>query len=600
MEEKKLPWQTYGTPEFWEMKEAVEAIHGQPILEGLEPLEPWACDPVIDWPGNEAEGEAGDGADCTDAELDAELNSMLAMVFGEGEEEVAPAEDGAPVQGELPWDDPLDYCPVIPGPDDEEYAPVVPQMPIQEREYLAYLEACVSSHKDNCAEEGLRILADGVQVSGDTWKTGLNNNDLIIGPTGAGKTRHYIKPNLLQQALPREQNAPESFIITDTKGNLRHEVGPVLEDNDYELSTIDFTNLARSDIGYNPLAFVRVDPVTREANEQDVMRIATALCPPSTGSDPYWDNSARSLVAAMIAYTLEWLPPDEQHLGTVHTLVTNAGSNATEEGYLEIVEKRPNCLFVNQFSAVRAVRDSEKTFSCILGVAAQHLAPFALSSAVEFYQKLWQVDLKSLGCFPQALFLTVSDTDRSMDRLVNLLYSQAISELCNYADTKCEGNRLRFPVRMYLDDFAASAVIPDFDNITSVIRSRGISVSIVLQSITQLSAMYGQDRARTIINNCAHILYLGGHDLDTVNYIASLANCLPDRILKLPVGSAFLYTEGQGGQQVRRYPLDQHPLYPQLPEVKKAAEAAEAARREKELIPQMEQQIREIQEKWGL
>lgn len=438
-----------------------------------------------------------------------------------------------------------------------------------------------------------RILAEGVEVSNDTWKTGLNNNDLIIGPTGSGKTRHYIKPNLMQGALPVTGTNPESFIVTDTKGNLRNEVGIVLKRSGFLVHTIDFTDLPKNHLGYNPLAFVRIDPLTGEAREQDVMRIATTLCPPTLSNDPYWSNAARSLIAAMIAYTLEWLPKEQQHLGTVYDLITAADSNQMEENFVEIANARPNCLFVKQFSSVRAVRDAEKTFACIVGVATDQLSSLVFSDAIAFYTTSPQVDFRKLGTDFAGLFLTVSDTDRSMDKLVNLLYSQAISELCIFADTECAGSRLPHPVRLYLDDFAASAVIPDFDNITSVIRSRGIAVSIVLQSITQLNSMYGQDRARTIINNCAHILYLGGHDLDTVNYIAALASCLPDRILKLPVNSVFLYTEGTGGQQVRRYPLEQHPCYEQLPEAKRAAEIAERERQEGEMLPRLEEAIRQ-------
>ena len=149
---------------------------------------------------------------------------------------------------------------------------------------------------DSWADESFRVLGEGALVSNDTRKTGLNNNDLIIGPTGSGKTRSYIKPNLLQSALAPEENAPESFIITDTKGNLLHEVGPVLAACGYEVMSIDFANVERSTVGYNPLDFVDTDALTGQLHEQDVLRIAHTLCPVENGKDPFWDHAACTLV----------------------------------------------------------------------------------------------------------------------------------------------------------------------------------------------------------------------------------------------------------------------------------------------------------------
>ncbi|MEC4185439.1 type IV secretory system conjugative DNA transfer family protein [Adlercreutzia sp. R21] len=419
---------------------------------------------------------------------------------------------------------------------------------------------------ESWADESFRILGEGACVSNDTRKTGLNNNDLIIGPTGAGKTRSYIKPNLLQNALPPEQNAPESFIITDTKGNLLREVGPALSAAGYEVMSIDFANVTNSTVGYNPLDFVRTDAYTGQLHEQDVLRIAHALCPLTIGNDPFWDQAACTLVEAMIAYAVEWMPKYQHNLGNVFNRVISADSKQMDEALKQVKAENPESLFVRKFSTTLSCAMAEKMLASIVGVAAQHLSPCVFSALDHLYCSDQRIDFRRLATGRCALFLTVSDTDRSMDKLVNLLYAQAMNELCRYADELCPNSRLPMPVRLYLDDFAASAVIPDFDNITSVIRSRGIAVSIVLQSLTQLEALYGTARARTIVNNCAHILYLGGHDLTTANYIAALSNCLPDRILKMPVGTAFLYEDGAGGRLLPRYRLEDHPAYAQLPE----------------------------------
>lgn len=164
-----------------------------------------------------------------------------------------------------------------------------------------------------------------------------------------------------------------------------------------------------------------------------------------------------------------------------------------------------------------------------------------------------------------AVFLTVSDTDRSADRLVNLFYTQALQTLCRSADRDYPDHRLAVPVRFILDDFATNTCIPDFDNITSVIRSREIYVSII-QSLSRLNALYGPEKAKTIINNCDNCLYLGGQDVETARYISVKANRTADSILNMPLGEAYLFTRGRAPQRVRKYDLRRHERYGELPE----------------------------------
>ena len=148
-------------------------------------------------------------------------------------------------------------------------------------------------------ERTYRILADGCWRSNNTWETGLNNNDLIIGPSGAGKTRGYVKPNLLQ--------CSESVIVADTKGSLIDEVGPALRKRGYEVINVDFTNMVGS-YGYNPLDYIRYDPMAQKYREQDIMSIAACLVPVENGKDPFWDYAAAMYLASFIGYVLECLP----------------------------------------------------------------------------------------------------------------------------------------------------------------------------------------------------------------------------------------------------------------------------------------------------
>lgn len=159
----------------------------------------------------------------------------------------------------------------------------------------------------------MRILAQDRLISNNTRTTKLNNNDLIIGPTGAGKTRNYVKPNLLQYAL----EGGCSLIIADTKGSLVEEVGPVMAAHGYKVINLDFINLMNNSVGYNPLDFVSCDPAQKGYSEQEILTISSALVPIETKRDPFWEQSAQIFLSAFIGYALETLPPEEHTLEAV-------------------------------------------------------------------------------------------------------------------------------------------------------------------------------------------------------------------------------------------------------------------------------------------
>ena len=165
----------------------------------------------------------------------------------------------------------------------------------------------------------MRILAQDRLISNNTRTTKLNNNDLIIGPTGAGKTRSYVKPNLLQYAL----EGGCSLIIADTKGSLVEEVGPVMAAHGYKVINLDFINLMNNSVGYNPLDFVSYDPAQKGYSEQEILTISSALVPIETKRDPFWEQSAQIFLSAFIGYALETLPPEEHTLEAVVQLYRN-------------------------------------------------------------------------------------------------------------------------------------------------------------------------------------------------------------------------------------------------------------------------------------
>ena len=430
----------------------------------------------------------------------------------------------------------------------------------------------MSTMADNCfapdrttfggprAWSGHRILAEGKYAANDTRETKLNNNDLIIGPTGSGKTRYYVKPNLLQ--------ANESVIVTDTKGSLRHEVGHALEALGYDVLDIDFAAMGGT-CGYNPLDYVGADPQTGRVSQRDIMTIADALVPIENGTDPFWDLAAKSLLTCLIGYAMEssdTVGGGGPSLADVAELQAGiipckGGLGGPTPMKLEkFSAERPESLTALKWNSFKTSGAAGRMVASILGILSEKLDSFTYDSCIRMMTMERRLDFGGLGRKKTALFLTVSDTDRSADRLVNLFYSQAIHGLCSYADTQCGGS-LPVPVRMYLDDFATNCVIPDFDNIVSVIRSRNLAVSIILQSLTQLRGIYGSARAATIGNCCDHWLYLGGQDLETSRVISTMANKAIETILYMPVDEALLFERGTTPAAVRRYDLASHERY---------------------------------------
>lgn len=405
-------------------------------------------------------------------------------------------------------------------------------------------------------DTGYRILADGVTVSNDTWVTGLGNHDLIIGPTGGGKTRGYVLPNLL--------SSQESFIVTDSKGTLRRQVGGILERRGFQLLELDFTDLLHSPWGYNPLRFIRYDMERECWNEQDIITVAAALVPVEDKTQPFWKYAARNLLEALIGYTLECLPAEEHDLTSVVRLFAEAETGVLDELMRELCTIDPDGFVAMRWKGIQTCRRADKMYGSILGILAQKISNFRFSGARELFTNSNQIDFASISQEPTAVFLHVSDSDYSLANLTSLFYTQALQALIAEAD-KQPDNRLQIPVRLYLDDFA-NLLVPDMDKTISVIRSREISVSIVLQSITQLEGLYGHAKAMTIVDNCDHLLYLGGQSVETARFIGSKANKPVSTILNMPLDRAWLFERGALPREVRKYDLTRHPLYHQLPE----------------------------------
>ncbi len=402
-----------------------------------------------------------------------------------------------------------------------------------------------------------RILADGIYADNNTWITGLNNNDLIIGPSGAGKTRGYVKPNIMQ--------CNESMIIADTKGSLIDEVGPVLKQNGYKVIHLDFKDLHRS-YGYNPLDYIRYDKSSKHYRSQDIITIATALVGVTSKSDPFWEYAARMYLTTLIAYVMECLPKKEHSLKYVVDLFSEIGTGNFRKLMSELKIADPDSLAVRTYKLFESTAKSERTEASITSILGEKLNGLVFDDAMRMYSNQKRICFQDMGREKTAVFLTISDTDRSMDRMISLFYTQALQTLCYSADTQYPDHRLPVPVRFILDDFATNAYIPDFQNIISVIRSREIYVSIILQSLTQLNALYGDANASTIVNNCDNCLYLGGQDTHTAQWVSQKSNLPTSSILQMGLQDVFLLTRGQPVRKVQKYDIRSHSRYADLPE----------------------------------
>lgn len=318
--------------------------------------------------------------------------------------------------------------------------------------------------------------------------------------------------------------------------------GDKLKAEGYKVCTLDMVNPLRS-CGYNPLRGIRrLD--NGKYREQDILTLANNIMPQMDARDPFWEQAAASCIAFYIAYCLDALPPNEQNMITIYKLHRAFISPRGTIPFEIWAESNPDTFAAKKLKLIVSYMVAERMAQSIFEFVNRALEPFDFDEARTIYENPESFDIAKLGREKTVLFLNVSDTDRTFDRLVNILYTQALQLLCSEADNNPDG-RLKVPVRIIMDDFAASAQIPDFDKIISMIRSREISVSLILQSLTQLETMYDHASAMTIINNCDHLLYLGCQDLETANFIGSRAHKTPESILSISRDKAILITNGE-------------------------------------------------------
>lgn len=358
------------------------------------------------------------------------------------------------------------------------------------------------------------ILTQNMRLGLNAKKHRRNLNVLVVGGSGAGKTRFYAKPNLMQ--------CNTSFIVADPKGEMLRSIAPLLIEKGYDIKVFNLIEPENSD-GYNPFVYIRKD--------EDVIRLISNLIQNTTPknaqqNDPFWEKSEIALDSALMLYLLHEAPPEEQTFEMLMFLIENAATvEDDEDGYQSPVdilfngleEEKPEHIAVKQYKIFKQA--SGKTAKSILISAAVRLAAFNLPEIAKMtsYDNL---DIGSLGERKRAIFCVIPDNDNSFNYLVGMLYTQAFQALYFNADSN-HGGELPVPVHIVMDEFANVALPDNFERILATMRSRRISVSIIIQNMAQLKALF-KDSWENITGNCDTLLYLGGNEQSTHEYISKM------------------------------------------------------------------------------
>ena len=357
------------------------------------------------------------------------------------------------------------------------------------------------------------IITQTMRLGLNAKKHRRNLNVLVIGGSGAGKTRFYAKPNIMQ--------CNTSFIIADPKGEMLRAVAPLLLEKGYDVKVFNLITPQDSD-GYNPFIYVRTD--------EDVIKLITNLIQNTTPknaqqNDPFWEKSEIALDTALMLYLLHEAPPEEQNFEMLMFMIENAATMEDDDEYQSPVdmlfqgleEENPEHIALRQYKIFKQA--SGKTAKSILISAAVRLAAFNLPEIARMtsYDDL---DLGSMGEKKKAIFCVIPDNDNSFNYLVGMLYTQAFQELYYRAD-HIHGGELPIPVHFVMDEFANVALPDNFERLLATMRSRRISVSIIIQNMAQLKALF-KDNWESLVGNCDTMLYLGGNEQSTHEYLSKM------------------------------------------------------------------------------
>ncbi len=447
-------------------------------------------------------------------------------------------------------------------------------------------------YRDKKRPDANIILTQNVQMGLDAHKHRRNLNVLVVGGSGAGKTRFYVKPNIMQATGTTDttgtSGAGTSYLVTDPKGEVVRALAPLLLEQGYDVQVFDLIDPSHSDL-FNPFAYLRDD--------KDVIKLVNNLIKNTTPkgaqqNDPFWEKSEIALDSALILYLLYEAPPEEQNFEMVTYMIANGGAREDDDDYqspLDLLfealeEEDPEHIAVKEYKIFQQA--AGKTAKSILISAAVRLAAFNLPEIARI-TNTDTLDLGSLGESKRAIFCVIPDNDASFNYIVGMLYTCAFQAMY-YAADKLHHGRLPVHVRCIFDEFADIALPDDFERILATCRSREISINIIIQNMAQLKAMY-KDSWENITGNCDTFLYLGGNEQGTFKYVSELLGketidtrtrsqtrgrngssstnyqqagrelLTPDEVRTMDNRNAILLIRGEPPVIDAKYPLERHP-----------------------------------------
>lgn len=412
---------------------------------------------------------------------------------------------------------------------------------------------------DERHESDRLILGDGENCifSSDSRKTGLNNNILVIGTSGCGKTVSIMEPRLLETFC-------KSLIVTVTKRRIVKKYTSVMRRRGYKVWDLNFVHPAEGNCGFDPLRHIG------SYNDITFLARSIVLANPQkaqSNADPYWDDGATSLLAAEIAYVL--MMKDHPTFADVlefHNKLTfeeNGGVIETNyDGKFEyLAEKDPACYAVSCWKSFKQL--PVRTASCIFSALNTTIDSIFTPELKEIFRRKRMVDFEKIGSEKIVLFVTTSPVNFTLNSFISSFYGTAFKDLFEFAEEQPDG-KLPVPVDVLADDFATGCPVHLFDQYVSIFREKGLSVTVLIQSESQLSSLYGRDKATTIINNCDTIVFLGSMDLETGKSVSVRANLPLEDILYMPIGSEIIFRRGMKPIFTKRYNIFENELYQKI------------------------------------
>ena len=398
---------------------------------------------------------------------------------------------------------------------------------------------------------------DNCVFSSDSKETGLNNNIVVIGSSGCGKTVSIIEPRILETFT-------KSLIATVTKRRIVKKYFKVMRERGYQVWDVNFVHPSKGNCGY--------DPLTHIASYNDITFLARSIVlansqKATSNADPYWDEGATSLLSAEISYVL--MTKDNPTFADVlefHNKMTfeeRSGIISTnyDQKFGYLAEKDASCFAVSCWKSFKQL--PIKTASCIFSALNTTMDSIFTPELKEMFQMKQMVDFEKLASEKTILFITTSPVNPSLNSFISSFYGTAFKELFEFAEEQADG-KLPVSVDVLCDDFATGCPVNMFEQYVSIFREKGLSATILIQSESQLSSLYGDDKATTIINNMDTIVFLGSMDLETGKRISMRANCPLEDILYMPIGEEIIFRRGMKPIFTKRYNIFENELYKRI------------------------------------